>query len=77
MKIESDAEERRQAVNKKPNNAKEAKPSEESYYYETCKTDPLLPDKQYLVTKIYSSFQQSNKPVATTQEFYRCGRLLG
>jgi hypothetical protein len=39
--------------------------------------DPLLEDKQYLVTMIVTHFQETGAPVPTTAEFYRIGNLLG
>ena len=39
--------------------------------------DPLLEEKRYLVTMIYTNFTQLNKAVTTTKEFYRIGNILG
>ena len=39
--------------------------------------DPLLEDKQYLVTMIVTHFQEMGQPIATTPEFYRIGNKLG
>lgn len=39
--------------------------------------DPLLEDKQYLVTMIVTYFQKMGRPMATTHEFYRIGNQLG
>jgi serine/threonine protein kinase len=39
--------------------------------------DPLFKDKQFLVTNIYNSFSEHNKPISTTPDFYRVGKCLG
>jgi len=39
--------------------------------------DPLLEDKQYLVTMIVTHFQEMGQPLSTTHEFYRIGTKLG
>lgn len=39
--------------------------------------DPLIEEKRYLVTMIYTSFTQLNQAVTTTKEFYRIGNKLG
>ena len=49
----------------------------ESSYQMTLKTDPLLPEKQKLVTRIYNTFTEHNKPIPTTSDFYRLGRPIG
>lgn len=55
----------------------ESEESDETEYNLLNKDDPLLPDKQYLVTMIYNNFVKYNKPLVTTFEFYRMGRKLG
>lgn len=39
--------------------------------------DPLIEEKRYLVTMIYTSFTELNQTVTTTKEFYRIGNKLG
>jgi serine/threonine protein kinase len=39
--------------------------------------DPLFKDKQFLVTNIYNSFTEFDKPITTTPDFYRVGKFLG
>jgi hypothetical protein len=39
--------------------------------------DPLFKDKQFLVTNIYNSFTEHDKPITTTPDFYRVGKFLG
>ena len=39
--------------------------------------DPLLEDKQYLVTMIVECFQQTGEALPTSVEFYRIGNKLG
>ena len=53
---------------------------EDSYESElemTEQDDPLLEDKQYLVTNIVTHFQERGQPMPTTHEFYRIGNKLG
>jgi len=49
----------------------------ESEVYQSEVFDPLLEDKQYLVTMIVTHFQETGAPVPTSAEFYRIGNLLG
>ena len=42
-----------------------------------AKTDPLLTEKQGLVTMIYKNFQLYNQSIMTQETFYRTGRLIG
>lgn len=51
--------------------------SDSEEFLDTNKTDPLLPDKQKIVTQIYNSFTQFDKSVPTTADFYRRGRIIG
>ena len=41
------------------------------------KTDPLLTEKQHIVTLIYDNFQSNSQPLKTVERYYRTGRLLG
>ena len=43
----------------------------------TERTDPLLEDKQYIVTMIVNQFNELGQPVVTTPDFYRVGNKLG
>ena len=43
----------------------------------TERTDPLLEDKQYIVTMIVNQFNELGQPVVTTPDFYRIGNKLG
>lgn len=51
--------------------------SDSEEYFDTAKTDPLLPEKQKIVTQIYNSFCKQDKSIPTTQDFYRRGRIIG
>lgn len=51
--------------------------TEQSEVYSVNKTDPLLTEKQQLVTMIYHRFQEYNEWIATMPDFYRTGRLIG
>ena len=70
-------------MEKKPSDlVNECEASESSDYYDselqtTEVFDPLLEDKQYLVTMIVTHFQEMGQPIATTPEFYRIGNQLG
>lgn len=50
---------------------------DESEFFDTNKTDPLLPDKQKIVTLIYNSFTEFDKPMPTCADFYRRGKIIG
>ena len=57
-----------------------AKQTEESSYGSqmlSVMDDPLIEEKRYLVTMIYTSFTQLNQAVTTSKEFYRIGNKLG
>jgi serine/threonine protein kinase len=45
-------------------------------YIDSTRTDPLLTEKQHLVTLIYNNFQEFNQYIGTMQTFYRTGRVL-
>lgn len=53
---------------------------DESSYYtqqDSMMDDPLIEEKRYLVTMIYTSFTELNQTVTTTKEFFRIGNKLG
>lgn len=82
---ESDSKHRstKNAVDRKPSDlVNECEGTDSSDFYdselqETEVFDPLLEDKQYLVTMIVTHFQEMGQPIATTHEFYRIGNQLG
>ena len=49
----------------------------EIYYMDSTRTDPLLTEKQQLVTMIYNNFQEFNSYIGTMPTFYRTGKIIG
>jgi hypothetical protein len=67
----------RDQIEKAKPKVEEVTTESEVSYIESTRTDPLLPDKQQLVTLIYNNYQAVNEYIGTMDKFYRTGRLLG
>lgn len=63
--------------NLKLSTVKQTEESSVSSQIQSVIDDPLIEEKRYLVTMIYTSFSQLNQPVNTSKDFYRIGNKLG